>query len=252
LINAADFSVAPARALQFANTISDQPDVLKQFETHLWRVFAGELPWSIDSNLLSWLVSRGTTQDVLERRSAIRTWLQEHPDDSNAWEAFLAHLARLPNTAEDSDLVDGLTWVRAHSENKNVIAPLLALLTKRNDPRLSTLLAETLTTTRYDPQFFLVGSAALKSVSSLPCAHVDLMGRWLQWAAVVLDSHAGSNLAQGIATSVPVPARTIRSYLALQECPMSDRTEAEAAFSAVTLARERYYRSMGWGVPPII
>ncbi|MCL4202670.1 MAG: hypothetical protein KJ000_09250 [Pirellulaceae bacterium] len=281
IIDAADFSLAPMRASKLYNAVARQAERQTRIRRRLWQAFDGELPWSLDSFLLTMLISCSPRHEVHARLTSLRAWLRDHPDDNfvrtrfigllpeldfqdrrqviddlRVWlrdhpedghvrEKFLAHLARFPREAVAGDRSEAIAWIRSHPADTNVVNSLFKLLAADGTAELPGLLAERLSTVGHDSRIFLPGGAALKAAATLPPRYAAVIAGWLNWAAAVLDGHSGQRSAQSIATSVPAPMEALRKHLRHPDFPEEAREEAEAALAAIAEARARWYRSVG-------
>src|SRR6185295_14357070 len=78
------------------------------------------LAWSVDSALLTWLLTRGGKKAVQDRMVTLRAWLAAHPDDTSVRTAFLGHLPKLPAADRATVLNQYREWLAAHPDDTSV------------------------------------------------------------------------------------------------------------------------------------
>lgn len=243
IVDAGDFSVAPNRSSKLVNVLAARPAERTRLLCRLWRAFDGDLPWTVDSFLLTMILAQGDRADVRARLDRLRDWLRDHPDDAHVRGAFLAHLGRFPGDAVPTDAPDALAWVRMHPADTTARVALLKLLAARNAPELCDALADTLDVTEQGTRFFSSAGAALVAAATLPSAHASLLARWLAWATAVLNAHVGERSAHVIASAIPAGARRLRDHLR-HALPPAVHTEAHATLDAAAVAWRRWYASV--------
>ncbi len=131
LVKTADFSVAPHLATNLANRLC--PNALKAFFSRLLQSIDGELPWKLDSYLLTWLLAKGPRASSLTRVDAVQRWLAEHPADTNVRTQYLVFLLQLPKEEEFDGLrrqaaTDTARWLADHPTDTVVRTQYLAFL----------------------------------------------------------------------------------------------------------------------------
>ncbi|MGH9194277.1 MAG: hypothetical protein ACRD1T_00875, partial [Acidimicrobiia bacterium] len=102
LVNGADFSIAPMRATKLANRLS--PKDLEPFRRRLLQSLDRELPWKLDSCLLTWLLAKAPRTSLSPRVDAVQRWLAEQPADASVRSQYLAFLLQLPKEKQFDDL----------------------------------------------------------------------------------------------------------------------------------------------------
>jgi hypothetical protein len=92
LIRSANFSLAPIRATVFLAKLPQ--DLTKEFNLRLLDAFDHKLDWTLDSFLMTWLLSHATWHVIAPRLAAINQWLDDHPNDSSVRVVYLSLLGR--------------------------------------------------------------------------------------------------------------------------------------------------------------
>ena len=95
LIESADFSIAPTRAVKLSNRL--KPSEIVLFEKRLFECLDGKLAWAIDSSLLCWLLSNTPISESRLYFTQITKWLDDHPEATDVRVQYLTYLMRLPD-----------------------------------------------------------------------------------------------------------------------------------------------------------
>ncbi len=123
LIQAADFSVAPKRASQFKHQLGHDKMLVDAFIARLLDALDGKLGWTLDSFLLTYLLTIAPPEELSERIPQITAWLRANVNDTSARAKYLSFLLKLPaeplgpraeaarQTAE---------WLKEHDEDVEV------------------------------------------------------------------------------------------------------------------------------------
>jgi energy-coupling factor transporter ATP-binding protein EcfA2 len=125
LISAADFSIAPSRAVEFGRALAGNAVATRALHERLLRGLAGDLPWELDASLLAWLLGSAPMEAISVRMPHILRWFADHPDDTGARPQFLDFLVKLPgdfDQARRSVIVDTMQWLSAerHAHDRTV------------------------------------------------------------------------------------------------------------------------------------
>lgn len=127
-IEAANFSIAPNRATQLGSRIKDRAELKRHFEQRLLQAVEGQLEWSLNSYLLTWLLLNGGKHTVAAALAKCKAWLAAHPDDNYFRTHYLGLLRRMRQVERDVALADTRQWLIEHPEDTPVRTRYLSLL----------------------------------------------------------------------------------------------------------------------------
>ncbi len=279
LIDAADFSLAPRRALQFAVVLGGDPALLQRFVNRLWQAFDGELAWTINGTLLTWLLANDAADEAKRRVDAVRLWLQCNPDvvdvrvallgllsivreeekqgilaelrtwlaahkfDTNVRTKYLAHLVAAPQEATAEDIAEGLAFLDRNPSDSHTRIALIKLMRKRGDPNLPKLLEASIGQ-HAAGRGYQLAPVALDAAASLGLSDLPLIVRWLEWASEVLERQQGKRSANAVANSLRAILASAKSHTSNRGCPADQRVSARAAIVRLRAARTAWNREL--------
>ena len=132
LIEAADFSIAPGRAIRFANCL--QSSEVAAFRKRLFECLGGKFNWTLNSNLLTWLLANSPTAETQKHYLEIVKWLYDHPDVTDVRTQYLSYLMKLPDKEFESErrrvAENTAQWLDDHPDDTNVRTQYLTYLMK--------------------------------------------------------------------------------------------------------------------------
>ena len=133
LIEAGDFSIAPARASIFATAFGQSGALTEQFIQRLWAALEGELPWRLDSSLLTWLLAHDDDKPRVRRHlRSVHRWLDENSGGTDVRAKLIGLLGEL-NPADHVEAIrDLLKWLKEHPEDAHVRTKFIDILGKLN------------------------------------------------------------------------------------------------------------------------
>ncbi len=115
IIDAADFSLSPNRAVRFANGLNWQGRELVKLR--ILQSLDGHTEWKIDGYLLTWLLEKAQVAELEARLSIIETWMKEHREATDVRTKFLDFVQKLPadvryDTLKQTLAKETLTWLQ--------------------------------------------------------------------------------------------------------------------------------------------
>jgi hypothetical protein len=131
LIQSADFSIAPNRAVHFGKRLELDNRLWEAFVARLLDAFDGKLVWNLDSYLLGYLLAIATPSELSPRISQIVGWLEIHTNDTYVRANYLSFLLRLPaefSTLRSDAARQTADWLDEHLEDTNVRTQYLSFL----------------------------------------------------------------------------------------------------------------------------
>lgn len=116
IISAANFALAPRRAIKFLSRLRHDA-VWKALVKRLCQALEGQLDWGIGGTLLTWLLKNGGRDQILSHFDHVQVWLKDHPNDTSVRTQFVAFLGGLPARLSDlkangADFVS--EWITTH------------------------------------------------------------------------------------------------------------------------------------------
>ena len=174
----------------------------------------------------------------------VRTWLATHPDDVFVRLSFLAYLAAFPSECNEEDVENGLVFLSRVPEDVTVRTALVRLLSVRADSRLADVLDRSIDAVGSDIKGLSSASAAAVAASSLSPKDLPVALRWLTWSADTLERLVGQRSAQSVMTSAKKLIGSVERHSRLPDCPLTLRTEAEAALQRIGQAIHAWNRSI--------
>jgi hypothetical protein len=127
IVDAADFSLAPARASELAALISDELSVSNALVRRLLDAFDGKLNWTIGDALLQWLVAHAPARELETRLAKITAWLDANETAVNVRASLLKLLADLNHPELQREMDKMLVWL-GDGEGKEALGGIVLRL----------------------------------------------------------------------------------------------------------------------------
>ncbi|MBI6659236.1 ATP-binding protein [Pseudomonas carnis] len=173
-------------------------------------------------------------------------WLADHPEDTNVRAAFLSHVHKFSEEKQAFIFSEYSEWLTRHSDDTNVRSALLKCLHQHAHHTLPKVIEQTLAGLSYETRDFHPAGAVLLAVGGLGIEHLQLIVRWLQWLAQVLERYKGIKSAaffmRGSLTNVLEQAR---GHAQSDECPEHDRVYALLAIEHLENSIRQWRESVG-------
>ena len=173
-------------------------------------------------------------------------WLADHPEDTNVRAAFLSHVHKFSEEKQAFIFSEYSEWLTRHSDDTNVRSALLKCLHQHAHHTLPKVIEQTLAGLSYETRDFHPAGAVLLAVGGLGVEHLQLIVRWLQWLAQVLERYKGIKSAaffmRGSLTNVLEQAR---GHAQSDECPEHDRVYALHAIEHLENSIRQWRESVG-------
>jgi len=132
LIEAADFSIAPGRAIRFANCL--QSSEVAAFRKRLFECLGGKFNWTLNSNLLTWLLANSPTAETQKHYLEIAKWLYDHPDVTDVRTQYLSYLMKLPDKEFESErrrvAENTAQWLENNAGTNDILIAFVAFASK--------------------------------------------------------------------------------------------------------------------------
>ncbi len=129
VIDAADFSIAPARAYGFANSLTPGSPAWHAFKGRLLGALTGSTNWRLDSHLLVWLMSKAP-ESLSCYLDHLRSWLDNNIDDCHTRTKYLHLLHQLHHEDLPSELESTLQWLNGAERRHQAAATIFSLVVR--------------------------------------------------------------------------------------------------------------------------
>ena len=180
IVGAADFSLAPNRSSQLYNALERRPELLELFERRVWLAFDGKLPWSVDSFLLTWLLSKGKPEEKRGRLDVIRAWLRERPGAQDVRVRFIGVLTELEVTDLTADVEDLRRWLREHPDDRHVRSRFVGLLEELGLDGRADDVEDLRAWLREHPDDEQVRARFIRLIPALGAGDIEELRKWLR------------------------------------------------------------------------